>query len=83
MEPLSSPAGTVVFISFSCFGGGLGLTDTTLSCGVHVWGHEGGVHGSRSLAVTTTDGHHSLALNFNGDWSGDAAAVTEAEFCAK
>ena len=62
---------------------GLGLTDTTLSCGVHVWGHEGGVHGSQSLAVTTADGHHSLALNFNGDWSGDAAAVTEAEFCAK
>ncbi|MFJ2890810.1 serine hydrolase domain-containing protein [Streptomyces sp. NPDC087305] len=62
---------------------GLGLTDTTLSCGVHVWGHEGGVHGSRSLAATTADGHHSLALNFNGDWSGDAAAVTEAEFCAK
>lgn len=64
-------------------GYGLGLIDTTLSCGVHVWGHDGGIHGSASTAVTTTDGSHSLALNFNGDWVGDTAAVTEAEFCGK
>ncbi|KUN83455.1 peptidase [Streptomyces bungoensis] len=60
---------------------GLGLMDSTLSCGVQVWGHEGGIHGSSSAAVTTADGRHSLALDFNGDWSGDKAAVIEKEFC--
>ncbi|MER6028402.1 serine hydrolase domain-containing protein [Streptomyces sp. NPDC001851] len=60
---------------------GLGLMDTRLTCGVHVWGHGGGIHGSASAAVTTPDGRHSLALNFNGDWSGDADAVIEKEFC--
>ncbi|MFF4251739.1 serine hydrolase domain-containing protein [Streptomyces sp. NPDC001663] len=62
---------------------GLGLIDRTLSCGVHVWGHDGGIHGSSSVAATTVDGRHSLAFNFNGDWSGDSDAVIEAEFCAK
>lgn len=60
---------------------GLGLIDRKLSCGVHVWGHDGGIHGSTSSAVTTADGRHSLAFDFNGDWSGDADAVIEAEFC--
>ncbi|GAA2525116.1 MULTISPECIES: serine hydrolase domain-containing protein [Streptomyces] len=60
---------------------GLGLTKTTLSCGVTVWGHGGGIHGSLSEAATTKDGRHSLAFNFNGDWAGDAEAVIEAEFC--
>lgn len=60
---------------------GLGLVDVTLPCGVHVWGHEGGIHGSSSVAVTTADGRHSLAFNFNGDWSGDAGAVVVGEFC--
>ncbi|MFE3634635.1 serine hydrolase domain-containing protein [Streptomyces sp. NPDC059168] len=60
---------------------GLGLMDTRLSCGVHVWGHDGGIHGSASSAVTTADGRHSLALNFNGDWVGGTGAVTEREFC--
>jgi D-alanyl-D-alanine carboxypeptidase len=62
---------------------GLGLIERTLSCGVHVWGHDGGIHGSASVAVTTADGRHSLAFNFNGDWSGDSDAVIEAEFCGK
>ncbi|MCN9239438.1 beta-lactamase family protein [Streptomyces sp. RY43-2] len=62
---------------------GLGLTDRTLSCGVHVWGHGGGIHGSVSEAVTTADGRHSLAFNFNGDWTGDSDAVIEAEYCGK
>ncbi|WP_406445374.1 beta-lactamase family protein [Streptomyces sp. NBC_01613] len=62
---------------------GLGLIDRTLSCGVHVWGHDGGIHGSTSSAVTTADGRHSLAFNFNGDWSGNSDAVIEAEFCGK
>ncbi|MEU9898816.1 serine hydrolase domain-containing protein [Streptomyces phaeochromogenes] len=62
-------------------GYGLGLAERTLSCGVVVWGHHGGIVGSISEAVTTADGRHSLAFNFNGDWSGDSDAVIEAEFC--
>ncbi|MFD4410059.1 serine hydrolase domain-containing protein [Streptomyces sp. NPDC058476] len=64
-------------------GYGLGLIDSKLSCGVHVWGHDGGIHGSTSSAVTTADGRHSLAFNFNADWSGAGDAVIEAEFCGK
>ncbi|MEU9186091.1 serine hydrolase domain-containing protein [Streptomyces sp. NPDC048484] len=64
-------------------GYGLGLIERKLSCGVVVWGHGGGIHGSTSEAVTTADGRHSLAFNFNGDWSGNSDAVVEAEFCAK
>ncbi|MGW0333919.1 serine hydrolase domain-containing protein [Streptomyces sp. NPDC003011] len=60
---------------------GLGLGDITLSCGVHVWGHGGDIHGSSTEAVTTADGRHTLVLNVNGDWSGDTEAVIEAEFC--
>ncbi|GAA3824059.1 serine hydrolase domain-containing protein [Streptomyces coacervatus] len=60
---------------------GLGLADLTLPCGVHVWGHDGGIHGSSSQAVTTADGRHSLAFNFNGDWAADSDAVMAAEFC--
>ncbi|MEU0967558.1 serine hydrolase domain-containing protein [Streptomyces sp. NPDC005917] len=59
---------------------GLGLIDHTLSCGVHVWGHDGGIHGSTSTAAITTDGHHALAVNFNGDWTGDPGTVLDAEF---
>ncbi len=62
---------------------GLGLADRELSCGIHVWGHDGGITGSNSSAVTTEDGRHSLAVNYNGDWSGTPAAVIEAEFCGK
>ncbi|KUL32064.1 serine hydrolase domain-containing protein [Streptomyces regalis] len=64
-------------------GYGLGLVERKLSCGVHVWGHDGGIHGSNSDAVTTEDGRHALAFNFNGDWSGDSDAVVEAEFCGR
>ncbi|MFI0811055.1 serine hydrolase domain-containing protein [Streptomyces echinatus] len=60
---------------------GLGLMDTKLTCGVHVWGHDGGIHGSTSSAVTTADGRHFLALNFNADWTGEPAPVIEKEFC--
>ncbi|MCT9140135.1 serine hydrolase domain-containing protein, partial [Streptomyces violarus] len=62
---------------------GLGLVDRELKCGVHVWGHDGGITGSNSDAVTTEDGRHSLAVNFNGDWSGSTDAIIEAEFCGK
>ncbi|QEV21080.1 serine hydrolase domain-containing protein [Streptomyces alboniger] len=60
---------------------GLGIAERELSCGVEVWGHHGGITGWTSEAVTTADGRHSLAFNFNGDWSGDSDAVIEAEFC--
>ncbi|MET9679301.1 serine hydrolase domain-containing protein [Streptomyces coeruleorubidus] len=62
---------------------GLGIVDRELGCGVHVWGHYGGITGSESAAVTTEDGRHSLAVNFNGDWSGSTDAIIEAEFCGK
>lgn len=64
-------------------GYGLGLMVRDLSCGVTIWGHGGGIHGSVTESVTTTDGRHSLSLNFNGDWSGDPEAVVEAEFCGE
>ncbi|XUL88149.1 serine hydrolase domain-containing protein [Streptomyces galilaeus] len=62
---------------------GLGISDIKLPCGVHLWGHDGGIHGSSSVVVATADGRHSLAFNFNGDWSGDAGAVVVGEFCGK
>ncbi|MGY0068783.1 serine hydrolase domain-containing protein [Streptomyces sp. QTS137] len=62
-------------------GYGLGLMKVTLSCGMSVWGHSGGISGSGTGAGTTKDGRHSLAFNFNGDWAGDGNAVMEAEFC--
>lgn len=61
-------------------GYGLGIGHTTTSCGVKVWGHNGGLHGSLSDAVTTEDGRHSLAANQNGDWI-VSANVLDAEFC--
>ncbi|WP_338898291.1 serine hydrolase domain-containing protein [Streptomyces sp. TG1A-60] len=64
-------------------GYGLGLIGRELSCGITVWGHGGGIHGSISEAVTTADGRHALAFNFNGDWAGDGEAILEAEFCGK
>ncbi|MGW7420401.1 serine hydrolase domain-containing protein [Streptomyces sp. NPDC054813] len=60
---------------------GLGLIEHTLSCGVQVWGNDGGIHGSTSTAGTTADGRHALAVNFNGDWTGDPGTVLDAEFC--
>ncbi|MFJ5303941.1 serine hydrolase domain-containing protein [Streptomyces sp. NPDC088350] len=62
---------------------GLGISDIHLPCGVHLWGHDGGIHGSQSAVVATPDGRHALAFNFNGDWSGDAGAVVVGEFCGK
>ncbi|WHM38716.1 serine hydrolase domain-containing protein [Streptomyces sp. BPTC-684] len=62
-------------------GYGLGLAARKLPCGVEVWGHDGGIHGSTSVAVTTEDGRHSLAYNLNSDWADDGGAVMLAEFC--
>ncbi|WP_024755540.1 serine hydrolase domain-containing protein [Streptomyces exfoliatus] len=62
-------------------GYGLGLMKQKLSCGKEIWGHGGGIHGSSSDAQATRDGNHSIALNFNADWTGDTQAVLEGEFC--
>ncbi|MFE0804245.1 serine hydrolase domain-containing protein [Streptomyces sp. NPDC058812] len=62
---------------------GLGLMKFSPSCGAVVWGHGGNIQGSASQAVTSADGKHSLAFNFNGDWAGNTQAVIEAEYCPK
>lgn len=61
---------------------GLGIQPFTTSCGTVVWGHGGDIHGSSSLAGTTADGRHALALNFNGP-GGEAGPVLDAEFCGR
>ncbi|MER5863020.1 serine hydrolase domain-containing protein [Kitasatospora sp. NPDC002040] len=61
--------------------GGLGIGHSTLSCGVTVWGHDGGIHGSVTLALTTRDGQHSAAFQTNGDWFENERPLVEAEFC--
>lgn len=60
---------------------GLGLTERRLPCGAKVWGHEGIIHGSRSIAVTTADGSHTAAFNINGDYAGDTEKLIDAEYC--
>ncbi|MFF1506029.1 serine hydrolase domain-containing protein [Streptomyces sp. NPDC058326] len=60
---------------------GLGISWQKLGCGTEIWGHGGGIHGSISEAYTTRDGRHTLAANFNADWTGDTQSVIDAEFC--
>ncbi|MGH4032087.1 serine hydrolase domain-containing protein [Actinomycetota bacterium Odt1-20B] len=62
---------------------GLGLMKLSLSCGVEVWGHNGGIQGSISETLTTADGGHALSLNFNGDWNVHEQRVVDAEFCGQ
>ncbi|MER5771949.1 serine hydrolase domain-containing protein [Streptomyces sp. NPDC001985] len=62
-------------------GYGLGIETATLSCGTTVWGHGGGIVGSRSSALTTEDGRHAFAFQVNGDWGGGGADPVGAEFC--
>ncbi|MFI8895415.1 serine hydrolase domain-containing protein [Streptomyces paradoxus] len=62
---------------------GLGLWAYELDCGMTVWGHTGDIHGSSTAAFTTDDGRHSVAVNFNGDWSSDTDTVVEAEYCGR
>ncbi|MGA5898152.1 serine hydrolase domain-containing protein [Streptomyces venetus] len=62
---------------------GLGLRSYELTCGRIVWGHGGDIHGSHTRALTTADGRHTLAFNFNGDWTKKNDAIVEAEFCGK
>ncbi|GAA0441702.1 serine hydrolase domain-containing protein [Streptomyces sp. NPDC046215] len=61
---------------------GLGLQRFETSCGTSVWGHGGGMVGWLSMAVTTEDGRHQLAYNFNGDWDGTSMRkIVDAEYC--
>ncbi|OSZ55925.1 peptidase [Streptomyces pharetrae CZA14] len=60
---------------------GLGLIEYETTCGVKVWGHSGGIHGSTTQAFGTSDGRHMITLNFNGDWVGGGKNVVSAEFC--
>lgn len=61
-------------------GYGLGIASYKTRCGTTVWGHTGGIHGSRSETVTSADGRHTLSYNLNGEvpLHGD---VVDAEFC--
>ncbi|MGW0706099.1 serine hydrolase domain-containing protein [Streptomyces sp. NPDC002643] len=60
---------------------GLGLIEYETTCGVKVWGHSGGIHGSSTQSFGTRDGRHMITLNFNGDWVGGGKNVVSAEFC--
>ncbi|WJV44189.1 serine hydrolase domain-containing protein [Streptomyces flavofungini] len=63
-------------------GYGLGLQRFETKCGGTVWGHGGGMVGWLSLAVTTEDGRHQLAFNYNGDWESDSILpIMNAEYC--
>ncbi|MFI6944376.1 serine hydrolase domain-containing protein [Streptomyces sp. NPDC050418] len=60
---------------------GLGLQRWRTSCGVLVWGHGGDIHGSSTTAVTTSDGRHTIAFNYNAIRTAQWKPVVEAEFC--
>lgn len=61
---------------------GLGLQRFRTSCGGTLWGHGGGMVGWLSLSVTSEDGRHQLAFNYNGDWeSASIPKIMEAEYC--
>ncbi|MDT0451168.1 serine hydrolase domain-containing protein [Streptomyces hesseae] len=62
-------------------GYGLGVMRATLSCGVTVWTHSGGIHGSTSLVVSDEKGTHTAAFNYNGDWHADLPGLIQAEYC--
>ncbi|MEU7167107.1 serine hydrolase domain-containing protein [Streptomyces morookaense] len=60
---------------------GLGVASVTLPCGKDLWFHDGGIHGSLSVAASTADGRHTAAFNFNDDWTGDSTGMVLAEYC--
>ncbi|MEO3973441.1 serine hydrolase domain-containing protein [Streptomyces sp. CAU 1734] len=65
-------------------GYGLGLERAVLSCGVEIWGHSGGIHGSISEMYTTSDGKRTMVTNANGDWNPDRTPATlNAAFCGE
>lgn len=60
---------------------GLGLSARQLPCGRTVWGHDGGIHGSASVAFTTRDGSRAAAFNANAEWGGWGRELLEAGLC--
>nr|WP_202512829.1 serine hydrolase domain-containing protein [Streptomyces sp. SID3343] len=62
---------------------GLGLMKVKSSCGKDLWGHNGGIQGSGSETLVTTNGDHALSINYNADWGGPQDRIVEAEFCGK
>ncbi|MGW6546279.1 serine hydrolase domain-containing protein [Streptomyces massasporeus] len=60
---------------------GLGLIEYETSCGIPVWGHSGGIHGSSTQSFGSRDGRHMVTVNFNGDWVGGGKTIVSAEFC--
>jgi D-alanyl-D-alanine carboxypeptidase len=66
---------------------GLGLFRLQLPCGT-VWGHNGGIFGYETWAMSTEDGSGQVALSYNplftaegGDTSGAAVALLSTAFC--
>ncbi|MFC9243968.1 serine hydrolase domain-containing protein [Streptomyces sp. NPDC057136] len=61
---------------------GLGLTRLKTSCGTTLWGHGGGMVGWLSMALSTADGRHQLAFNYNAGWGQESILkIVDAEFC--
>ncbi|MEU1020615.1 serine hydrolase domain-containing protein [Streptomyces sp. NPDC005904] len=61
---------------------GLGLTRLKTSCGTTLWGHGGGMVGWLSMALSTEDGRHQLAFNYNSGWdTGFRRKIVDADFC--
>jgi D-alanyl-D-alanine carboxypeptidase len=74
---------TTVTIKGTNLSYGLGLMKVKSTCGKELWGHNGGIQGSASETLVTTDGDHALSINYNGDWGGSYDRIVEAEFCGK
>ncbi|MEV0497491.1 serine hydrolase domain-containing protein [Streptomyces spectabilis] len=61
---------------------GLGISRLRTGCGTALWGHGGGMIGWLSMAVSTEDGRHQLAYNYNGDWeTSHMPKIVDAEYC--
>jgi D-alanyl-D-alanine carboxypeptidase len=57
---------------------GLGIGSYQFPCGT-VYGHQGGVNGTASIAVASTDGRDGVVIAFNLRGSGDPDLVTLAQ----
>ncbi|MFC5182538.1 serine hydrolase domain-containing protein [Actinomadura harenae] len=64
---------------------GFGIESTTLSCGVEIHGHGGGIPGYLTIAFTSTDTHRQVALSINRNTTTDpspaAMAFLNTAFC--
>ncbi|WP_030722411.1 serine hydrolase [Streptomyces griseus] len=61
---------------------GLGIERFEAICGTTFWYHDGGMVGWISLAATTEDGRHQIALNYNSSWGAESVLpILNAEYC--